>query len=240
MNSTPPTLEQDSKEYTSYQTSNAMWHMKPIAECKLFRPLSFSNTKNSSLKNLGDKDDYQVQTSACSPGTPNYQNNQENRHRAKIASSRLNACGQPVTAFEKQLKQTGTTDLNKSRQHHQTEENETESLNPKRSCLVDYITRLGDSNTQLHQEYSVLKESKALIDGASTEPKSAARKRSASTMEDLSDAMPSLGDNHTDRNSEISKLRVMNSTPGLDISPDGVLGVMGQKQFWKTRSTIVQ
>ncbi|XP_059639329.1 protein EARLY FLOWERING 3-like [Cornus florida] len=134
----------------------------------------------------------------------------------------------------------------------------------KRNNLAADISRLNDSNSQLHQECEVLQEKNVLIDDASAKPKKAIEKINASISEGLSCPRPSLGDNRqgpnriknasefhedwqsgssqagdVDRNIDVSDTSMVDSISSLDISPDDVVQVIGQKQFWKARRAIV-
>ncbi|KAA8525188.1 hypothetical protein F0562_006948 [Nyssa sinensis] len=42
-----------------------------------------------------------------------------------------------------------------------------------------------------------------------------------------------------DRGDDVSETSMVDSIPGLDISPDDVVGIIGQKHFWKARKAIV-
>ncbi|KAJ4959468.1 hypothetical protein NE237_026579 [Protea cynaroides] len=52
-------------------------------------------------------------------------------------------------------------------------------------------------------------------------------------------ACGSLQVGDVDRNDEVSETSMVDSMSGLDISPDDVVGVIGQKRFWKARKAIV-
>ncbi|CAL5435714.1 unnamed protein product [Camellia sinensis] len=43
-----------------------------------------------------------------------------------------------------------------------------------------------------------------------------------------------------DREDDASETSMVDSIPGLDMSPDDVVGIIGQKQFWKARRAIVK
>ncbi|XP_042488829.1 protein HEADING DATE 3B-like isoform X2 [Macadamia integrifolia] len=49
----------------------------------------------------------------------------------------------------------------------------------------------------------------------------------------------SLQVREVDRNDDVSETSMLDSISGLDISPDDVVGVIGQKRFWKARREIV-
>ncbi|CAB4266131.1 unnamed protein product [Prunus armeniaca] len=48
---------------------------------------------------------------------------------------------------------------------------------------------------------------------------------------------PQMG--HVDKSDDVSETSMVDSVSGLDISPDDVVGIIGQKHFWKARKAIV-
>ncbi|PQM38379.1 protein EARLY FLOWERING 3-like [Prunus yedoensis var. nudiflora] len=48
---------------------------------------------------------------------------------------------------------------------------------------------------------------------------------------------PQMG--HVDKSDDVSETSMVDSISGLDISPDDVVGIIGQKHFWKARKAIV-
>ncbi|KAF8400901.1 hypothetical protein HHK36_014204 [Tetracentron sinense] len=141
------------------------------------------------------------------------------------------------------------------------------SLNQERqSKLVDDCSRSHDTDARLHQEHRVgfLPESTACEDGVSVEPMRGVSKGNASWATSDACLRASLGDSHrnpnedencgdywedrahrslqvrdVDRNDDVSETSVVDYVSSLDISPDDVVGVIGQKHFWKARREIV-
>uniref|UniRef100_A0A5B7BD38 Putative Hydroxyproline-rich glycoprotein family protein n=1 Tax=Davidia involucrata TaxID=16924 RepID=A0A5B7BD38_DAVIN len=107
---------------TNCETLNVREHLSTTANCSLFQPHSFS--KNSSVKKLGDENDFRVPTFAQSGRIPTSGNGQQDMDKEKFTTSSQNSSRKLQTDSEKQLKQAGTTDL-WSRQHlkNKTEEN---------------------------------------------------------------------------------------------------------------------
>ncbi|GFZ04230.1 hydroxyproline-rich glycoprotein family protein [Actinidia rufa] len=133
----------------------------------------------------------------------------------------------------------------------------------KRSTLVDDSRRLHDSDAQLSHKCRALQEEKSLKYGVSTVAKKFVGKSNAFTLDGASCCRPSPEDNHSspntlenvrecheqscgsikvgeaDRNVDMPDISILESISGVDISPDDVVGVMGQKQFLKARRVIV-
>ncbi|KAF7145711.1 hypothetical protein RHSIM_Rhsim04G0229000 [Rhododendron simsii] len=132
----------------------------------------------------------------------------------------------------------------------------------KRGSLVDEASRIADSNGPLHHQNRALEEKKALRNDSSADPKKGARRGNASMLEGVSCFGPMRGDNYRrqnslenvfkcfedqcvplqvgelDRNADVSETSMVDSMSGAEISPDDVVGDIGQKQFLKTRRAI--
>lgn len=60
----------------------------------------------------------------------------------------------------------------------------------------------------------------------------------ADELENASENHPEIGD--VDRSDEVSETSMVDSISALDISPDDVVGIIGQKHFWKARRAITK
>ncbi|KAL0463844.1 UNVERIFIED_CONTAM: protein HEADING DATE 3B [Sesamum latifolium] len=104
---------------------------------------------------------------------------------------------------------------------------------------------------------------KTVTDVTSGTPETATRKRCASVMDNSSHSSPRLGDcneptkielnnefsedkdclalqvGNADKRQNTSETSMENSLPGLDLTPENVASVIGQRLFWKARKTIV-
>ncbi|KAA8541716.1 hypothetical protein F0562_022868 [Nyssa sinensis] len=107
---------------TNCQTLNVTGHLSTNAKCSVFQPCSLFN--NSSVKKLGDEDDFRVPTFTQSGRIPTSDNGQQDMDKEKFGTSSWNSSRQLQTDSEKQLKLAGTADL-RSRQHlrNKAEEN---------------------------------------------------------------------------------------------------------------------
>ncbi|KAK9280951.1 hypothetical protein L1049_003842 [Liquidambar formosana] len=131
-----------------------------------------------------------------------------------------------------------------------------------RNSLVDDISRLHGTNTQSHRECVALRENTPLRDGALVEQKKGIGMGNASMVRGESYSNQSLGHNHrsasrlengseypegkecgslqegdVNRNDGVLDTSMVDSILGL--APDVVVGVIGEKQFWKARRAIV-
>ncbi|KAF8388911.1 hypothetical protein HHK36_025592 [Tetracentron sinense] len=142
------------------------------------------------------------------------------------------------------------------------------SLNQeRRSSLADDFGILHDSDARKHREYRAgfLPENTVSEDGVSVEPMQGMGKGNASWARSESCFRASLEDSYrspnedenggeysrykaheslqvgdVDRNDDVSETSIVDSISGLDISPDDVVEVIGQKHFWKARREIVK
>lgn len=192
------------------------------AYCSLFQPPGIAYSKNSSTKELPDMVDYTVPTF--------------------VQLGRTLECA--------------SGDKGKGTMVPFNEE--------KRGSLVDEASRIADSNGPLHHQNRALEEKKALRNDSSADPKKGVRRGNASMLESVSCFRPMRGDNYRrqnslenvskcfedqcgplqvgelDRNADVSETSMVDSMSGAEISPDDVVGVIGQKQFLKTRRAISQ
>lgn len=114
----------------------------------------------------------------------------------------------------------------------------------KRSSLVDKLNRLQDSNTQLQQVYVAAQDRTALRDDI-IKCRIGIGKENTSKLRSESCSRPSIGDHYQSLNgltngTECHEEKKCGSMSALDISPDDVVGVIGEKLFWKARRAIVK
>lgn len=124
----------------------------------------------------------------------------------------------------------------------------------------------GNSRLCLETSVGLLSENNIGADGNSVEPRclngyGISEKQNASRVRSESGSRASLGNSHrgpgdaencieesegkaklgnVDRNDDGSDTSMVDSMSSLDISPDDVVGVIGQKHFWKARKAIVK
>ncbi|THG08572.1 protein EARLY FLOWERING 3-like [Camellia sinensis] len=152
--------------------------------------------------------------------------------------------------------------------YHDSAKNPASNLMKGDKVLADTssspLGRISESvkGIELH-ECSASQEKKALSDGIAAELNKVVRRKNDFTVESISCSRPPRGDNHispsrlenvgkchedqcgalqvekVDRNGNISDNSIVDSISGVDISPDDVVGVIGEKQFWKARRAIV-
>ncbi|XP_075667782.1 ELF3-like protein 2 [Castanea sativa] len=113
----------------------------------------------------------------------------------------------------------------------------------KRSSLVDKLNRLPDSNTQLQQVYVAAQDRTAHRDDI-IKCRIGIGKENSSKLRSESCSRPSIGDHYQCLNgltngTECREEKKCGSMSALDISPDDVVGVIGEKLFWKARRAIV-
>ncbi|XP_052182478.1 protein HEADING DATE 3B isoform X2 [Diospyros lotus] len=115
----------------------------------------------------------------------------------------------------------------------------------KRRSLIDNSSRLRD----LHQGYRALQEKIALTgdvldrDGLSCTQTSHGDNHGSPNATEMvngchEDQCGSLLVRQADRNADISDTSIVDSISHVEISPDDVVGVIGQKQFWRARRAI--
>ncbi|KAL0397017.1 UNVERIFIED_CONTAM: protein HEADING DATE 3B [Sesamum calycinum] len=142
----------------------------------------------------------------------------------------------------------------------------TSTLQPnqhKKISFGDERSTLGDPYTQPRRECKILPRMKSVTDVTSGMPQTATRKRCATVMDDSSHSSPLLGDcneptkiqlinefsedkdslasqvGNADKKQNTSETSMEDSVPGLDLTPEDVASVIGQRLFWKARKTIV-
>ncbi|KAI3830499.1 hypothetical protein MKW98_030662 [Papaver atlanticum] len=103
------------------------------------------------------------------------------------------------------------------------------------------LGRSEDVNTQLHQGRSDGGVEEVKVSRNRSKPCSRAslgnsHKNSNKCVEDKMHSISQGRD--ADRNDDVSETSILDSVSSLDISPDDVVGVIGQKQFWKARKEI--
>ncbi|XP_058192559.1 protein EARLY FLOWERING 3-like [Rhododendron vialii] len=226
----PERLPSYSSNVMNLRTTSTNLEWKPMkppkhrplngAYCSLFQPPGIAYSKNSSTKELPDEIDYTVPT---------------------------------FVQFGRTL-ECASGDKGKGTMVPFKEE--------KRGSLVDEASRIADSNGPLHHQNRALEEKKALRNDSSADPKKGVRRGNASMLEGVSCFRPMRGDNYRrqnslenvskcfedqcgplqvgelDRNADVSETSMVDSMSGAEISPDDVVGVIGQKQFLKTRRAI--
>ncbi|KAE9453460.1 hypothetical protein C3L33_14679, partial [Rhododendron williamsianum] len=226
----PERLPSYSSNMMNLRTTSTNLEWKPMkppkhrplngAYCSLFQPPGIAYSKNSSTKELPDMVDYTVPTF--------------------VQLGRTLECA--------------SGDKGKGTMVPFNEE--------KRGSLVDEASRIADSNGPLHHQNRALEEKKALRNDSSADPKKGVRRGNASMLEGVSCFRPMRGDNYRrqnslenvskcfedqcgplqvgelDRNADVSETSMVDSMSGAEISPDDVVGVIGQKQFLKTRRAI--
>lgn len=131
-----------------------------------------------------------------------------------------------------------------------------------RSSSVDNLNRLQGTNAESQQVYVPVKDRTAARDDMVV-PKIGFSKEHASKLRSESCSRPSVRDDYrshnvfvsgseycedkrcgpvevVDRHDNVSDADMVETMSAVDISPDDVVGVMGEKLFWKARSSIVK
>ena len=267
LNTVMANQEWKSMKPANSQSFNAMGTFSPIAKCNSFKPNNFSNFKSFLAKKLGDEDDLRVPSNnqpnrdrkfklrkGSNPGDLRsrlfmrnqikdnvkvFQPRQDLVERpASITSSRDRnladaSSGWPlkVTNF-KSLKRTYSSMMNQE----------------TRSNSMDILKALHGTNVQLNQEFLAARDE---ID-----------KENVFKVRTESMSPPSLGDDNSspkngrecrgdkngrpvkvrkvDRHDDVSNTCMMDSISVLGLSPDDVVGVIGEKQFWKAIRAIIE
>lgn len=134
-----------------------------------------------------------------------------------------------------------------------------------RSSSMDILKSLHNSNSRLHQTCVALRDEMADTESLLTETARNRNKENAFKVRTESCLRLSLGDDnsspkglendiecHEDKNGRSAQVRevykqnnvsntcVMDSISAVAVSPDDVVGVIGEKQFWKTRRAIIE
>lgn len=224
-----PSYSSDAMNLCTTSTNLEWKPMKPTnhhplngAYSSLFQPHSTTNSKNSSTKELLNEVDYKVPTFRQSRRTLTYGSRDKNTDKEKGA----------MVPFNEE----------------------------KRSSLVDESSGVADSNGQLYHKNRTLEGKKALRDDFSTNSKKGVERGNASILEGVSgfhgdnyrshnrledvtkcyeDQCGPLPMGEVDRTVDVSDTSMVDSVSGVEISPDDVVGVIGQKQFLETRRAIV-
>ena len=105
----------------------------------------------------------------------------------------------------------------------------------KTSSVQQYFGRSSDGEAFLHPKS---RKDENLIESTRDKPTSEPR-----CVEDNSNsnrACISLQLESVDKGDDVSEISMMDSKTGLDLTPDEVVGIIGQKHFWKARKAIVQ
>ncbi|XP_044479503.1 protein HEADING DATE 3B-like isoform X2 [Mangifera indica] len=139
------------------------------------------------------------------------------------------------------------------------------SLNQEnRSSSIDILNDLHGTNARLHLESEALRDEMVLRDGILIETMTDMDKENCSKVRNESCLRPSLGDNNiipyeiencneyleeqngisvqvreVDRHDDVSSTSMVDSPSALVISPDDIVGFIGEKQFWKVRRAII-
>nr|GMC78158.1 protein HEADING DATE 3B-like isoform X1 [Ipomoea batatas] len=152
-------------------------------------------------------------------------------------------------------------DMNQTRKHHAAKEPSFVPSTREKSLINVDSSSVARTRSEFQDECRVLQENKANGDG---EYEKSAKKRSASMMEDLSCSLRPPGDEKrrsngiefvnkcpdepdhgsfqagdADRNEETSDASAVNSTSVVNLSPNDIVRMLGQKLFWKARRTIL-
>lgn len=143
----------------------------------------------------------------------------------------------------KNLVDTSLTPSNKVKNSESLKRIHTTSDQEKRSSLVDKLNRLKDSNTQLQQVYVAAQDRTTLRDDI-IKCRIGIGRENTSKLRSESCSKPSIGDHYQSLNgltndTECREEKKCGSMLALDISPDDVVGVIGEKLFWKARRAIV-
>lgn len=141
-----------------------------------------------------------------------------------------------------------------------------QSKNPIERCsLGDDMNRIHNSSSEFQDECRGLQENKTNGNNEYEKQEKSAKKRSVSVMEDLSCSLQPPGDEKrspngiefvnicpdeqdcgsfqaedAERNEETSDASAVNSTSVVNLSPNDIVRMLGQKLFWKARRTILQ
>lgn len=140
----------------------------------------------------------------------------------------------------------------------------TSSNEENRSSSVEGMRRLHDANKMLHQQCMALQENIARRDGVLVEPKVIGKSNSFQVGVE-SCSKPSYGHDHksstglengskcgkdgecgsihggdVSKNDDVSDTSMVDSISCLNLSPDDIVRVIGEKQFWKARREIVK
>ncbi|KAK1562367.1 hypothetical protein Q3G72_015565 [Acer saccharum] len=264
LNTVMTNQEWKSMKPANSQSFNATGPLLPTAKCNSFKPSNFSNFKSFLAKKLGDEDDLRVPCNnqlnrdrkfklrkGSNPGDLRsrlfvrnqiednvkvFQPRQDLVERpASITLSRDRnlvdaSSGWPlkVTSF-KSLKRTYSSMMNQE----------------TRSNSMDILKAL-PTNVQLDQEFlaardeidkeNVFKVRTKSMSGDNSSPKNG-----------LENGRECHGDKNgkpvkvrkVDRHDDVSNTCMMDSISVLGLSPDDVVGVIGEKQFWKARRAII-
>ncbi|KAK4482002.1 hypothetical protein RD792_012918 [Penstemon davidsonii] len=126
----------------------------------------------------------------------------------------------------------------------------------KPHCFQTYSIKRSGGENDLRVPSSAQPRLDCKRDGTSGIPERIMRKRCSSAMDEASQPFPILEENGIDKNESIkecsnykdcesdnseesSDTSVAESISGLDLTPDDVIRVIGQRLFWKARKTII-
>ncbi|KAK1577146.1 hypothetical protein Q3G72_019331 [Acer saccharum] len=267
LNTVMANQEWKSMKPANSQSFNATGPLSPTAKCNSFKPSNFSNFKSFLAKKLGDEDDLRVPSNnqlnrdrkfklrkGSNPGDLRsrlfvrnqiednvkvFQPRQDLVERpALITSSRDRnlvdaSSGWPlkVTSF-KSLKRTYSSMMNQE----------------TRSNSMDILKALHGTNVQLNHEFLAARDEidKENVFKVRTESMSLGDDNS-SPKNGLENGRECCGDKNgkpvkvrkVDRHDDVSNTCMMDSISVLGLSPDDVVGMIGEKQFWKARRAII-
>ncbi|XP_020249333.1 protein EARLY FLOWERING 3-like isoform X2 [Asparagus officinalis] len=248
-------FERSAVRNMNFKSANAVGS---VAECSSLHR-DASNTKNSSWKRVDDDDDFRVPTYVNYENVLNLYKDTSGAEKRMLTT--LNSSVQLSSSCKRILEQTSHSDPKSgklersSRQklndmsvlgeqtaqalaHQEAGEKLAESSRfvksssdrePTASCLKscgnDPLNGL-TAQSDPHSKASVSHRSMNVADVCNQ------------TTDDKENS--SLEQSDAERNDEMSDTSMVDSISGLEISPDDVVGVIGPKQFWKARRTIVK
>jgi EARLY FLOWERING 3 protein len=167
-----------------------------------------------------------------------------------------------ITSSRNNLVDTSSIPSTKVKNSESLKRKHASSDRENRSSSVDNLNKLQGTNAQSQQVYVPVKDRTAARDDMVV-PKIGVSKEHASKLRSESCSRPSVGDDYrslnvfvsgreycedkrcgsvevVDRHDNVSDADMVETTSAVDISPDDVVGVIGEKLFWKARSSIVK
>lgn len=249
----------------NYQNTSSSANLMMKAKCISVQPRGFSSYSNWCTHNPGDENDSKAASFLQSGKTLNYVNLQLHQNKEKAITCSSISSGKLHSASLKLPKETESGDQTMEHDGNLGEENCKLSQNnehylagnkQKKTSFGDEMSSLSFPYAQPRLECKILQKSKTVADGMSAMSETVKRKGCASAMEDSSHSSPRVGDcikecsDNKDcvplkleiaiKKEEISDTSMEGSIPGVHLTPDEVIGVIGQRLFLKARETIVQ
>ncbi|KAJ0075142.1 hypothetical protein Patl1_33366 [Pistacia atlantica] len=242
---------------TNYQSLNTGGPLSSTAKSTSFKPGNFSNFRNFALKKFGDENDFRVPSSGQI----------QNEENAKFSQTSQDPEGKstPIPLGRVRNLEDVSSRLVPKVKHSESLKKAHSSLNQENRSSIDILNGLHGTNARLHLESEALRDELALRDGILMETTRDMNKENSYKVRNESCLRLSPGDNNSsphelenggecleeqngrsvqvrqvDRRDDVSNTSMVDSSSALGISPDDVVGVIGEQEFWESEKSYHQ